>query len=83
MVWHLTPRELRLAGQAYLRRMQREGLFVAWHVAALSRTDRLPSLAELLDPPTDEELQAMREQDERDFAAMTASHELAKVKKDG
>jgi hypothetical protein len=87
--WNTTPRELQLLTKAYWKRTQREGLFVAWHVAALSRAQRLPSLESVLaDPLTEEELRIEKEEAEQVHREMTAIHERAmaaqaEVKADG
>jgi hypothetical protein len=50
--WDLTPRE---AGQVIVAMRERERdsmLTLAWHVAALERVKRLPTLAYLLRPPS-------------------------------
>jgi hypothetical protein len=52
--WDLTPRETFLAIDAAGWRTEqaaRRDVALAWHVAALSRTKTLPSLARLLKPP--------------------------------
>lgn len=49
--WSLTPRELMLHFEAYEARAVREhqrDAWLAWHIAALSRAKRLPSLRRLM-----------------------------------
>lgn len=49
--WSLTPRETYVVIQAAQWRMEREhrrDMWLAWHVAALSRAKRLPALKGLL-----------------------------------
>ncbi|MGA9723304.1 MAG: hypothetical protein WBQ86_12680 [Candidatus Binatus sp.] len=78
--WSTTPRELQMHAQAYFKRTHREALFLAWHVAALSRTQRLPSLESLLlDPPTEDELRIEREEAERMHRQIVATHERARA----
>lgn len=51
--WDMTPRETVVAFDAAAWRAekeQRRTLSLAWHVAALQRVKRLPSLAQLLRP---------------------------------
>lgn len=75
--WDLTPRETVQAIEAAAWRLeeeQRGRLWLAWHVAALSRARRLPSLAQILAPRegkrlAGDELEARR----REFAKMKAN----------
>jgi hypothetical protein len=80
--WHATARELSLRASANLRRRTRDSLFMAWHVAALMRVEKLPSLDELLaDPKTPAELEAERLENAAAFAELTAAHARAKAAK--
>jgi hypothetical protein len=59
---------------------------LSWHIAALSRVERLPELAEMLAPAqTEEQIEAGREENDRDLQEMIAARERAKagVKLDG
>ena len=49
--WDLTPVEAVTAVQARAEQQQERDLALAWHVAALQRTKKLPSLKRLLHPP--------------------------------
>jgi hypothetical protein len=49
--WSLTPREMRLHFEAAAIRAEREyqrDAWLAWHIAALSRAKRMPTLKKLL-----------------------------------
>ncbi len=82
--WNITPRELRIAALARWRSARRDGLFIAWHTAALTRTAQFPTLEELLAEPKTEEEQARELADAgRDFDQLLAIREKAKVKLDG
>jgi hypothetical protein len=53
--WELTPRETTVALQAAVWRLERareRDLALAWHIVALDRTKRLPTLKRLLRPGT-------------------------------
>ncbi len=55
--WNATPRELALHAKARARLAEtnlRRQLFLAWHVAALGRVDKLPPLEEFLQSPRKE-----------------------------
>jgi len=70
--WALTPRETAAVIEAAAWRMEREqrrDVWLAWHVAALSRAKRLPALQRLMGggkarPLTGEELEQRREEHE-------------------
>ena len=52
--WELTPRETFMEIEAAIWRNERQAqndVALAWHIAALSRTQRMPSLKHLLQPP--------------------------------
>jgi len=54
-------------------------LDLAWHIAALMRTERLPSYEALLAPPkTEAELAAELEESERDMREMLANRAAEK-----
>ena len=58
--WAMTPWELRLALEAGARRLERErqrDAWLAWHIAAMGRAKRLPSLRRLLGVPRARRLQ--------------------------
>lgn|GEM_PF-3204478 len=49
--WAMTPRELAIASDAAVRRQKREqrrDAWIAWHIGALQRVKRLPSLKQLM-----------------------------------
>jgi len=51
--WDLTPRELFAVVEAATwqrEQAQRRDMWLAWHIAALSRTKRLPALQKLIRP---------------------------------
>jgi hypothetical protein len=58
--WAMTPWELRLALEAGARRLERErqrDAWLAWHIAAMGRAKRLPSLRRLFGTPRARRLQ--------------------------
>jgi hypothetical protein len=62
--WDTTPRELALYARARAHRAEedlRRQLFLAWHIAALIRIDKLPPLDELLAPAAQPKEGAERE----------------------
>jgi hypothetical protein len=68
-----------MLARAYFRRTHRNALFVAWHTAAFSRAERLPSLQSLLaDPPSEEERKADLDKRAREFREMVANSRRAR-----
>jgi hypothetical protein len=69
-----------MLARAHSKRTRREAIFLAWFTAALSRTQRMPTLESMLaDPLTEEELRAEREEAEKVHREMTAIHERARA----
>ena len=67
--WDMTPRETFMALNAAVWRIEQEmarSLSLAWNIAALERTKRLPSLSKLLAPVADKQ-QAPIEERRREF----------------
>jgi hypothetical protein len=77
--WNSTPAELRLISRGRMKRMNEFAVLVSWYTEALSRIDRLPSLATLLeDSKPQEELSGDRERHESEFEALWTSHQSAR-----
>jgi hypothetical protein len=66
--WQHTPRELQLLADGRNACERRWALFLAWHCAALARTERLPTLEQMLETKAAEELAAERRVHEQEFA---------------
>jgi len=79
--WNLTSRELALYADARVRRVEREvrrDLVLAWHIAALSRSTKFPTLAELVgDPKSPKQLNIERRRHQREH------EQLAEARKRG
>jgi tail assembly chaperone len=72
--WEATARELALYAGARAHQAEddlRRQLFLAWHVAALVRTDKLPPLDELLPPAA----AAAKESAEQELGRRAREHE--------
>lgn len=64
--WRLTPRELVVRLEGARRRLlsEQDGrVWLAWHVAALSRQSKLPDLASLLQDQTKKPAQTLKQQE--------------------
>jgi len=83
--WELTPRETFAVIDAALwreERQQRRDVALAWHVAALSRTKRLPSLKQLLNTKPAKPLKGKElERRRKEFREATANLDLSKLTK--
>ena len=61
--WDLTPRELELAFEAALRRQEQQrerDTWLAWNIAALARSRRMPALRSLLAKPAAVDMEQKR-----------------------
>lgn len=64
--WRITPRELVVRLEGAHRRLQNEQdgrVWLAWHVAALSRQTKLPDLASLLQDRQQKPAQTLQDQE--------------------
>ena len=72
--WQSTPAELELISAARVKRLVQRAVIIGWYTAALTRAERLPSLASLLqESKNEEELTAERAEHAREFEVLTAT----------
>jgi hypothetical protein len=74
--WNSTPYELNLVTRSRHKAERQRLLFLAWHIAALMRTDTMPTFDELMkEPRTPSELELERQVHEKEFGSLLAALE--------
>jgi hypothetical protein len=77
--WNSTPYELHIITRSRHKAERQRLLFLAWHIAALTRTETMPSFDELIgEQKTPTELASDRRSNEEEFHNLVASRTRSK-----